>query len=436
MRQRIPLIATTRPEGYTKSLYSETDFQRMSLAALDRTHQEQIIENRVGRQGVQELRPHLDTMIDGEGKSICSNPLMLSMIVSLYRSGGGTLASSRFGLYEKAVGMMLGQVDFKQLGEIRAQAVDLDAAQRLLRNIAVSRHIEKEKDISKKEIESAVREDEALRLAWRLVEAQVTAGRLPILRCLEQSPLKLRFAHLSFQEFFSLEYFREKPAELPLTSTLISDGWWHNLLKMGCDADGSRFADAVLGRETALSLKNTRMATNITDDGVLLLVRLLVLMQSRVLGRIELEDNPILPIQEPKGSGSVQLSQGVLNERGARIISALAQENGALRSLTLKHLGIDNISCGVIAESIRDHTSLIRLDLSQNEVTNCDVIFTALQSNAWLSYLDLSKNAIVDCDALAPALRMNASLVHLDLSGNMLTNCKAISSPRYNQMPV
>ena len=38
VRQRISLIATTRPEGYTKALY-EGNFERFSLAPLDRPQQ-------------------------------------------------------------------------------------------------------------------------------------------------------------------------------------------------------------------------------------------------------------------------------------------------------------------------------------------------------------------------------------------------------------
>ena len=88
--------------------------------------------------------------------------------------------------------------------------------------------------------------------AWSNVQTKVEAGRMPVISCLDSSPLKLRFAHLSFQEYFALEHLRATPEAiantLPLTWTLIQDGWWHNLLTMGCEADGHRFADAVMGR--------------------------------------------------------------------------------------------------------------------------------------------------------------------------------------------
>lgn len=173
----------------------------MSLAPLDRKQQEQIIENRVGHQALKDIGPYLDTMKDGEDNSICSNPLMLSMIISLYKSGSGSLPSSRFELYEKSVDTMIRRFDVKRLYDARTQAIDLRAIECLLTRLALHRHEEHDKDISSKIIENVVRDDAALHLAWQHVEAQVMDGRFPILSCLEASPLKLRFAHLSFQEF-------------------------------------------------------------------------------------------------------------------------------------------------------------------------------------------------------------------------------------------
>ena len=254
MRQRIPLIVTTRPEGYTKDQYPDSKFTRMLLAPLDRKQQEEIIDNRIGRPALQELRPNLDAMKDSDGNSICSNPLMLSMVISLFQSGGGSLPSSRFELYKKAVSMMLSRVDFKHLGEIRERtksgraSFDLLAVERLMQKVALRRHHARDKDILAGDIEQAVQGDETLRVAWGHTEARVMAGRLPVLSCLEHNPLKLRYSHLSFQEFFVAQEWVEccnnsllaeskDQAALPtLVHTLdpLTGGWWHNTMRMAC----------------------------------------------------------------------------------------------------------------------------------------------------------------------------------------------------------
>ena len=282
VRQRISVVVTTRPEGYAKARY--TDFQRMSLAPLDRKQQEQIIENRVGRLGLEALSSNLETMKDSEGQSICSNPLMLSMVISIFQSGGGRLPSSRYELYEKAIDTVLRRADVKQLGGNRAPGTcgaDLSAVQRLLSLIAVRRHHEHDKDISVDDITIVVRDDETLDQAWQHIEAQLAMGRLPVLSCLDPRPqLKIRFAHLSFQEFLVAQEWVERHANfgvesnmherIPSLATMLNDGWWHNTMRMACE-QSEAVIHTIVGphlsnSETVLDLSHTRLAgDNILD---------------------------------------------------------------------------------------------------------------------------------------------------------------------------
>ena len=70
-----------------------------------------MIENRVGRLGLEALSSSLETMKDSEGQSMFSNSLMLTMAISIFQSGGGRLPSSRYELYEKAIGTVLRRAD-------------------------------------------------------------------------------------------------------------------------------------------------------------------------------------------------------------------------------------------------------------------------------------------------------------------------------------
>ena len=60
----------------------------MKLEPLTRRQQQQIIENRLGESAARELRAHVEKLVDSEGNTICGNPLMLSMVISIYQAGG------------------------------------------------------------------------------------------------------------------------------------------------------------------------------------------------------------------------------------------------------------------------------------------------------------------------------------------------------------
>ena len=110
----------------------------MRLEPLTQRQQEQIIENRLGASAVRTLRPHMKKMTDTEGASICGNPLMLSMVVSIYQAGGATMPSTRFELYDSAVNTMLTRLDFKDIAQ--RGATQSEDVKRLLRAIAALRY--------------------------------------------------------------------------------------------------------------------------------------------------------------------------------------------------------------------------------------------------------------------------------------------------------
>ena len=254
----------SRSQGFTKSKFLETHaFMHMCLEPLTKRQQEQIVENRLGRNAVKPMRQHIEKLVDFEGATICGNPLMLSMVISIFQaSGAEDFPKTRFELYQSAVSTMLTRLDFKDIGQrsqVQGQHVRL-----VLAEIAADRQQARDKDITEEHVGQviAARDDKLCPLAdaWKHVKAQVLQGKLPLLSCLESSPLKLRFAHLSLQEFLCVEKWlamvdagNQFDAVLPPLSTMLNDGWWLNSLTMACEGR-PELAAALFGESEVLTL--------------------------------------------------------------------------------------------------------------------------------------------------------------------------------------
>ena len=93
---------------------------------LTEIQQKQVIEKRLGKDAVETLWQRVTGLVDSEGQSICANPLMLSMVISIFKKDGDfAQIDSRFALYDLAVKMMLTRVDFKQIGQ-RSSGAEAD----------------------------------------------------------------------------------------------------------------------------------------------------------------------------------------------------------------------------------------------------------------------------------------------------------------------
>ncbi|MEC8017760.1 MAG: hypothetical protein VX160_02195, partial [Actinomycetota bacterium] len=255
-------------QGFTKSKFLENNtFVHMSLEPLTKRQQEQIVENRLGRDAVKLVRQHIKKLVDFEGATICGNPLMLSMVISIFQANGAEdFPKTRFELYQSAVSTMLTRLDFKDIAQ-RSQAQG-QHVQCLLAEIAADRQQARDKDITEEHVGQVIaahgheKEMYPLADAWEQVKAQVLQGKLPLLSCLEPSPLKLRFAHLSLQEFLCVEKWlamvdagKAYDAVLPPLSTMLNDGWWRNSLTMACEGHAELAAELFGGSIKLSGLK-------------------------------------------------------------------------------------------------------------------------------------------------------------------------------------
>ena len=134
----------------------------MQLAPLTPHQQQQIVENRIGSHAGKQLSPHIETLLDSEGNSICGNPLMLSMVISIFQAGGAVFPKTRFELYESAVSTMLTRLDFKDIAQ---RATSLHGAKEHVRGLLVAlaadRQHAHDKDITDTDAEKVCEDDES-----------------------------------------------------------------------------------------------------------------------------------------------------------------------------------------------------------------------------------------------------------------------------------
>ena len=116
------------------------------------------------------------------------------------------------------------------------------------------------------------------------------------------------------------------------------------------------------------------------------------------------------------------LSDNHISDQGAADLAEALKRNTSLTQLDLPGNDISAQGAAALAEALKRNTSLTQLDLSHNSISDQGAagLAEALKQNTSLTHLDLSGNDISDqgAAALAEALKQNTSLTQLDLYGN------------------
>jgi serine/threonine protein kinase/energy-coupling factor transporter ATP-binding protein EcfA2 len=190
------VIITSRHSGFSSDAFPEC--QLVELLPLSTEQQAEMVCMRVpDRQEADQLIQELDRSMF---KDVASNPLMLTMMISIYANNNYKLISNRSELYEKALVTLLSRYDKGRDGVGRAQQVSLFGH---LQQLASGSH---QRD-SERRIFTA---HDAKRWVdgdgWNIILAAMRAEQLPIIVSLGpngEDEEQYRFGHMSYQEYLT-----------------------------------------------------------------------------------------------------------------------------------------------------------------------------------------------------------------------------------------
>ena len=116
------------------------------------------------------------------------------------------------------------------------------------------------------------------------------------------------------------------------------------------------------------------------------------------------------------------LSRCLIKDEGAKALADALKTNTSLIALNLSNNNVEDKGAASLADALKTNTSLIELNLSNNNVEDegAEALADALKRNTSLTELDLSDIIVGDAGvaSLADALKVNTSLVSLDLRYN------------------
>jgi len=247
------LLATSRPDGIDDQRYA--GFRRLSLQPLSVEQQQQALEQRFGIERATELLPYLDRMPvdDRTHERITANPLMLSMVASIFELRSGLkMPETVVGLYEEATKAMLRRVGSSSTVELAP----------LLQAIFFEAHVASSRVITERHLSAAAQLVTDGESCLERLKELALKERMPLLSLLQSQPLKLQSTHLSIQEFYAARAVCEgavlpkPPWELPVS--------WANTVRLGLDM-GIDFCQGLL-RSSGKALQGPSVRVTIRGD--------------------------------------------------------------------------------------------------------------------------------------------------------------------------
>ena len=430
------VLATSRPDGINEVRFGV--FQRLALSPLTDAQQLEALELRLGKERASELQPYLQRVPtdDTTGRRITSNPLMLSMVASIFELRGElAMPETVVELYDQATKAMLA----------RAGADSDTDLTPLLQAAFFEAHTAKQRVITSKHLSAAAQAigDEA---ALEVLKEQVVQDRVPLLSLLQARPLKMQAAHLSFQEYFAARAICQGTAVLPPWSLPV---WWANALRLGLEM-GEPFRRGLLsacGESFDGASVRVTIGGHPSTAGAALGAALFVATQVQNARVNSLR----LPLGQLRAGAALDLSHSKLSDRDKAFLASFLREfrtnaqgskvksiklrefeiaDGNSTSLNLGGKGLKDANLSIAAQLFANGalSKLQTLSLYHNQIG--DAGLTALASAcasgalAQLEKLLLEQNQIGDAGltALASAFASGAltQLKDLRLWGNQI----------------
>jgi Ran GTPase-activating protein (RanGAP) involved in mRNA processing and transport len=453
------MLVTSRPAGLEEERF-RNHFERVQLEPLSEVQQEEVIIKRLGKGEHSELleyvRDSKRVPRDDETKQrVTGNPLMLSMVISIFQSKKGmeiSMPTTITELYQTASKAMLERVDRKERGAA-ASAAAVPRLTSLLEATFFEAHAAEIRNFGDEQLNRAALalfatdklqhpgglnlDDSCAELpaeakeALRAVRERVAQDRLPLLSLLEAEPLRMQSSHLSFQEYFTMRAICTGEHRLPRDSPPWKwSSFWANVAKLGSE-NGTKFGDGLL-RAAGVEGDELNLSGELGGDLPTVLSVACAIMGS--LKVLDLSDNSLGPegglavAKKFKDNGSLTsliLGGNLIGPVGGKAVAEALLVNKSLKSLELALNGIKDEGSKLIGEALRVNNSLTSLDLTRNGIGKDGSLAIAgaiNKVNSLLVSLNLKGNNLGPEGGvvIAEALRVNGSLRALDLSINKI----------------
>jgi hypothetical protein len=420
------LLATSRPAGIDENRYA--GFHRLALSGLSDAQQQQALEQRLGVERAVTLLPYLrERMPVEDGERITSNPLMLSLVASIFELRRFELAAmptTVAELYGVATKAMLDRAT-----PALTQGREVDDLSPLVIEICFQAHLSEDRVISDTQLQAAADAVPEGRRLLPALKARVLQDKLPLFTLLQVEPVQIQTAHLSFQEYLVACAICDGTRRMPTPAWQLS-AFWENTLKLGGEM-GTPFGKGLLhaaraggevldlgprggklggDRLTAMQavVQIAPAVRSIDLSGVTQLspseARMVAnaLVYNLSVWSVNL-DGHALPVRELRGGlpdrekvASLDLSRRKLRDASAIVIAALLRSNTDLTSLNIGANGIGEDGFHALGNALLESTT------SKLGVLKCD----AFEVPAGAAELDLSRKRIQ-----AGALRLLAGVV-------------------------
>jgi tetratricopeptide (TPR) repeat protein len=208
-------VITSRHSGFSGDVFRQC--QLVELLPLSGEQQARMVRTRVPDE---EKAERLVRELGNKAfREIATNPLMLTMMISIYASNNYVVISNRSELYEKALLTIVGRSDQGRDGLDQASQEALFGH---LQKLASKSHerTDERRIFTDKEAQQWVGSD-----GWAGIEKAMRAGRLPIIAAMGQNDKdedEYRFGHMSYQEYLTgREYYQELTAARFSTAALV-----------------------------------------------------------------------------------------------------------------------------------------------------------------------------------------------------------------------
>eukprot|EP00935_MAST-01C_sp_MAST-1C-sp1_P002706 g2706.t1 len=408
-------IITSRHSGFAGDAFQHCKV--VELLPLTPAQQAGMVKSRVDdEERADEL---IEQLADPVFEEIVTNPLMLTMVISIYVSNDYKLISNRAELYEQALQTIVGRTDKVRSGLERSKHKKIFG---WLQQIAFNSHLRK----GERRIFNKAQAMEWAGDGFGTVGAYIQEGELPIVTSMglnSKDEEEYRFSHLTYQEYLTarelVEQARKSRFDIGTITSILgspptaafADVRWQVLLQLAADcfvvteaSSGeagdtgiSRFARSLFSGLTAEAKEKAQASVMVSGaSGALMICR----------------------SDEPPAGGELSLGAGV-GAPGAKALAPFLRASQGMRSVCLKGAQMGAQGCADIVDALVGSAagSLKELDLSGEAVT--DTLMEQVTRCTRLTRLAVAGCVELTDEGLQNMSRCSA-LVDVDVSGCLM----------------